>query len=194
MSVPADIDESLIGHYAGAVTRLTAFVVDTFLSIGLFNIGVAAILWIVGLFTRIDFTKSPSSPWWLVPLAGWLFLYFWYCYSTAGKTPGKALLGLRVVRGDGSDVDRRHAAIRVVIVPARLDPVRARVRRHRVRPAPPRAVRRDRGHRRRVRLRRPRRAAAVPRTAAGAYSWVNRTFRGASHHHAGEARDAGRCR
>ena len=111
-----DLDESLIGHYAGAATRLAAFAIDGIISVGVFNIAVAAGIWILGLFTPLQVHRT-GSPWWLVPLGIWLFIYYWYSYTLSGKTPGKALLGLRVVRGDGSDVDGVHAAIRVLTFP-----------------------------------------------------------------------------
>jgi uncharacterized RDD family membrane protein YckC len=110
-------EESLVGHYAGAVTRFGAFLVDALLSVGVFNIGVAALSWILSLFTGVDLPTRDAAVWWSIPLAAWLFVYFWYCYSLSGKTPGKALLGLRVVRGDGADVDGGHAAVRVLAFP-----------------------------------------------------------------------------
>jgi uncharacterized RDD family membrane protein YckC len=33
------------------------------------------------------------------------------------RSPGMSLLGLRIVRADGSDLDRRHALIRLVAFP-----------------------------------------------------------------------------
>src|SRR4051794_34006947 len=100
----ADASESLIGHYAGAATRFAAFIIDMVLSVGAFELGAAGFVWVVNLFTRKDFPTANGSPWWFIPLTIWLFLYYWYCYWLAGKTPGKALFGLRVVTGDGSDL------------------------------------------------------------------------------------------
>jgi uncharacterized RDD family membrane protein YckC len=109
--------ESLLGHYAGSVTRFCAFIVDGVIAVGLFNLGVAALAWVVHLFTGYDLPVAHGGPWWLVPLAVWLFIYNWYCDTLAGKTPGKALFGLRIVRGDGSDLDGGHAALRVAAFP-----------------------------------------------------------------------------
>ena len=113
---PAELDvaESLIGHYAGAVTRFSAFVVDAVLSIGGFLVGAAGAVWVINLFARTHVPSPNDSPWWFIPLAVWLFLYFWYCYWLAGKTPGKALFGLRVVAGDGTRLGGARAAVRVV--------------------------------------------------------------------------------
>ncbi|HEY1738215.1 MAG TPA: RDD family protein [Acidimicrobiia bacterium] len=106
--------ESLIGHYAGAVTRFAAFLVDAVLSIGGFLVGAAGAVWVINLFARTHVPSPNDSPWWFVPFAAWLFVYFWYCYWLAGKTPGKALFGLRVVTGDGTELHGGRAAVRVL--------------------------------------------------------------------------------
>jgi uncharacterized RDD family membrane protein YckC len=113
---PDDAGESLLGHYAGAVTRLGAFALDFVLSLAIFNLGAATVVWALRLFTPLDITDR-SGIWWFVPLTVWEFVYFWYCLTLAGRTPGKALFGLRVVRGDGSDLGSKHAAIRVLVFP-----------------------------------------------------------------------------
>jgi uncharacterized RDD family membrane protein YckC len=111
------VDPSLIGHYAGAVTRLAAIAGDVAFAIVIFNLTAAVSVWLLDVFTSYQIDKSRDSLWWLVPLVCWLFLYFWYCYTLSGKTPAMALLGLRVVRGDGSDLDGWHAALRTITLP-----------------------------------------------------------------------------
>lgn len=117
MKHPEPLEESMLGHYAGAVTRLAAFVVDLAIAVGAFNIAIAAIAWIVNLITRLTFPSDRGGWWWLIPLCAWLFLYSWYSYALAGKTIGKALFGLKVVRGDGSTLGAKRAALRVVSFP-----------------------------------------------------------------------------
>ena len=114
------LGESLIGHYAGAVTRLVAFLLDAVISVGVFNIVVASGIWVINRFTDAQISTSHGSPWWFVPMAAWLFVYFWYCYTLAGRTPGMALFGIRVVRGDGSDLRGGRAALRVLVLPISL--------------------------------------------------------------------------
>ena len=98
---------SLIGHYAGAVTRLVAFVLDLTLSVVIFNLAFAGADWMLGRFTGLDLNRSDTTPFALLALAVWQFTYFAYCWTLSGKTPAMALLGLRVVRGDGRDLGRR---------------------------------------------------------------------------------------
>ncbi len=107
-------NDSLLGHYAGAATRLGAFILDLVLSVGMFYVGVVAIAFVVRLFTGNEINVTRGSAWWGLPLAGWAFLYFWYCWTLAGKTPGMAFFGLRVVRGDGARIGAGRAAVRTI--------------------------------------------------------------------------------
>ncbi len=110
-------ETSLLGHYAGAITRFVAYVVDTGVIFGSFIAIVALVTAVLHLVVGADVSVNPSSPWWSIPLAAWWCIYYWYCYSASGKTPGKALLGLRVVRSDGSDLHAGRAAVRVITFP-----------------------------------------------------------------------------
>jgi uncharacterized RDD family membrane protein YckC len=47
-----------------------------------------------------------------VGLVAWEFFYYWYSWGMAGRTPGAALLGIRVVRRDGHHFDFRRAFVR----------------------------------------------------------------------------------
>ncbi len=105
-------DHSLQGHYAGAATRLGAFILDLVVSVGIFYVSIVAIAFVVRLFTGNEINVTRGSAWWGLPLLAWEFLYFWYCWTLAGKTPGMAVFGLRVVRGDGARVRTGRAAVR----------------------------------------------------------------------------------
>ena len=48
---------------------------------------------------------------------GWLFVYYAYPWSVSGKTLGMAVLGIRVVRQDGSDATARNGILRTVALP-----------------------------------------------------------------------------
>ena len=47
----------------------------------------------------------------------WQFVYFAYSWAVSGKTPGMALLGVRVVRADGTTLDPLHAILRALVFP-----------------------------------------------------------------------------
>jgi uncharacterized RDD family membrane protein YckC len=109
---------SLVGHYAGPVTRLAAFAGDCALLTVLFSVVVAAAFWVVQLMTRGDLDTDDVGPWLTSALfVVWAFLYFWAPLAISGRTAGMAILGLQVVRRDGSPLNGRRAALRVITLP-----------------------------------------------------------------------------
>jgi uncharacterized RDD family membrane protein YckC len=109
---------NLVGHYAGPVTRLAAFAGDCALLTVLFSVVVAASFWVLQLMTRGDLDPGDVGPWLTSALyVIWAFLYFWAPLAISGRTAGMALLGLQVVRRDGSPINGRRAALRVITLP-----------------------------------------------------------------------------
>ncbi len=116
-SGPAEPIAGRQGNYAGAVTRLVAFAADAGVSWGLFTIGIAGIDFAIQLVTGHQFTLNKHQIFGLVALVVWEFVYFAYQWSLGGKTIGMALLGIRVVRTDGTPVGPRQAVIRTLALP-----------------------------------------------------------------------------
>ncbi len=109
---------SLVGHYAGPVTRLTAFAIDSAISGIALAVMVAAATAVIQLVARTKVYPADAPPAvGSIVLTLWLFLYYYVSWSAAGKTVGMAMLGLRVVRRDGSILDHRHAFFRVLAFP-----------------------------------------------------------------------------
>ena len=88
------------GQYAGPATRLAAYAVDVAVSTVL--LGVLT----VGAIVAFDLVTGAR-----------LFLYYFVSWATVGKTPGMALLGLRVTRRDGEAVRTGQAAVRTLAFP-----------------------------------------------------------------------------
>jgi uncharacterized RDD family membrane protein YckC len=111
-------EPSLVGHYAGPVSRAAAFAIDLALStlILAISVRVFASLFDLVFRTTIDYSDAPQLLGWAV-LVVWLFLYYFVSWSTAGKTPGMGVLGLRVVRRDGSKLGKARAFVRTVTFP-----------------------------------------------------------------------------
>jgi uncharacterized RDD family membrane protein YckC len=105
------------GQYAGAVSRLVAFGADVGASWGLFTLGAAALTFTIGLVSGAEFSVTNHQIVSLVVAAIWEFLYFAYQWTLSGKTIGMAVLGIRVVRTDGSPIGARQAIIRTVTLP-----------------------------------------------------------------------------
>jgi uncharacterized RDD family membrane protein YckC len=107
-----------LGHYAGAASRFAAYAVDVILSWGAFTLGLAGVTFAIRIIT------GRSVSWHLggsvavgVVFVMWELTYFGYCWAAAGRTPGMALLGLRVVRTDGADLDPWRGVLRAVLFP-----------------------------------------------------------------------------
>jgi uncharacterized RDD family membrane protein YckC len=115
-TVPEPI-EGRQGHYAGAVSRLVAFGADVGASWGLFTLGAAALAFTVQLASGTNFQLSKHQVASLIAAVVWEFLYFSYQWALSGKTIGMALLGIRVVKVDGSPIGARQAVIRTVTFP-----------------------------------------------------------------------------
>ena len=107
---------SLFGHYAGAVSRFLAYVIDVIVSGVLFAILSGAITVVVNYVADTDISDN-GGPGWAIALSVWEFVYFWYSWAVTGKTPGMAALGIRVVKRDGSDLSWTRAFVRTLVFP-----------------------------------------------------------------------------
>jgi uncharacterized RDD family membrane protein YckC len=114
---PPNRDVDLQGAYAGAVTRLLAYVIDATVISGLFALALAGISYVVKLFTGKSIAYDHHELLWSLALAGWGFLYFAGSWAASGRTFGMAVLGLQVVRANGTELDPRHAVIRTLAFP-----------------------------------------------------------------------------
>ncbi len=105
------------GRYAGPVSRLLAYLAD--LGILFVTFGAALALFTAAINVTTPWTVDFSNDSLLVTglYVVWWAIYFANAWLLRAKSPGMALLGLRIVRGDGSDLDHRHALIRLVAFP-----------------------------------------------------------------------------
>ncbi len=119
MSARADADRALLhqGHYAGPVTRLLAYLADVGIVSVLFAVASALVGAAITVATPWTIDVDQDG-WWigLIYLLWW-FLYFWNSWALRARSPGMALLGLRIVRADGADLDVRRATIRLLAFP-----------------------------------------------------------------------------
>jgi uncharacterized RDD family membrane protein YckC len=106
--------ERLLNSYAGAVSRLIGYVIDIAIVTGSFTFGASMFEWLAStvLPIEVDLSDTPVAAG--IALGIWGFTYFTYSLATTGRTIGKALIGTRVVRADGSDLRAGRAAIRVL--------------------------------------------------------------------------------
>src|SRR6266516_6394465 len=105
------------GDYAGAASRLLAFAADLAASSALFALGLAATSFVVQIVTgrQVGWNRSEIAV--AVVFTGWQFFYFGYSWAASGRTFGMAALGLRVVRADGTRLDRWRGVLRAAVFP-----------------------------------------------------------------------------
>jgi len=109
--------QDVSGNYAGAVTRLLAHWVDIGVAGFLFVAGSAALDYLLRSIAGIDLAAEDVGVWYAVAGVVWLFAYWWLSIAVAGKTFGKALLGLRVLSREGDVLSASRAAVRALSLP-----------------------------------------------------------------------------
>ena len=114
---PVVIRKSLQGKYAGFASRFFAFALDVGVSLGVFMLALAAISFAARVLTGTDIAWHRDDIWVVTAYAVWAFIYFAYSWTASGRTAGMALLGVRVVRDDGTDASGRRAVVRTLALP-----------------------------------------------------------------------------
>jgi uncharacterized RDD family membrane protein YckC len=105
------------GHYAGPVTRLLAYALDLLIVSVVFTLGAAMVSLAVDIATPWELSISEESPFTLVLYLGFFGLYLGNSWVVFARTPAMSLLGLRICRADGSELDARHGFIRLLAFP-----------------------------------------------------------------------------
>ena len=106
------------GHYAGAFTRLVAFVIDWLIVIGLYGLILGGGQFFLDLLFGVTVDFGAADPiWYWLGLAGWAFLYLVVGLTIAGRSIGKAVVGLKVVTREGRPIGPGRASVRVVAFP-----------------------------------------------------------------------------
>jgi uncharacterized RDD family membrane protein YckC len=107
-----------LGRYAGAASRFAAYAIDVLLGWAAYMLGLAGVSFAILIVTgrSVDWHLGGTIAVGAV-FAVWELTYFGYCWATAGRTPGMALLGLRVVRADGAELDPWRGVVRALVFP-----------------------------------------------------------------------------
>ena len=106
------------GRPAGPVSRMVAFGLDLFFVSALFSVVAYFGRAMVELFTGdiVQPTRGAGIAW-AVGYFAWFGLYLWGSIEITGRTPGKALVGLRVVALDGAPLGPGRAFVRTLVFP-----------------------------------------------------------------------------
>jgi uncharacterized RDD family membrane protein YckC len=104
-------------RFAGAASRLTAYVIDVAFSTGVFTLAVAGASFVASVITNQSVSWNRTNIAVTIIYLLWEFLYFAYSWAASGKTFGMALLGVRVISADGAAATARQAVIRTLAFP-----------------------------------------------------------------------------
>ena len=106
------------GYYAGPLSRLLAYLIDSFLvfsGAGLISaIAVGSINVVIGGDLQWDWRAGVLG---FIAFSIWAFVYFWFGVAISGRTVGMSVLGIKVVEKSGTPVTPGHAAVRAVVLP-----------------------------------------------------------------------------
>jgi len=105
------------GYYAGPATRAAGAVLDVGIVLGLFAVGVAGLDLLARVIVGVSVTTDPTGLVSIAILALWAFLYMYVSLAIAGRTLGKGIVGLRVVKADGAPLSARRALWRTLAFP-----------------------------------------------------------------------------
>jgi uncharacterized RDD family membrane protein YckC len=105
------------GNYAGAVSRLVAFVADAVIAWGALLLIFAAISAAATIVTGHSYQLDKYHLIGLIVVCCWYPIYFAYQWALSGKTLGMAIFGLRVVTTEGRAIESRQAIIRTLMLP-----------------------------------------------------------------------------
>ncbi len=115
--------QTVSGRYAGPLGRLLAFGIDAALIFALFTLGVAGLDKLLGVFFDTTLEGRGDTLWSIVGFVAWAFVYVMTTTVVAGRTPGKAIIGLRVVTTSGFTVTPGRVVLRTVMLPVAAAPL-----------------------------------------------------------------------
>lgn len=109
-------DGTVTGQLAGGISRLVAFMADAFTISFVYGVMVAVVVYVVDLFSNSKIEAGHSLAW-IIGYVSFAFLYYWIGLTITGRSIGKGLVGLRVVRRDGEPISPGRAAVRTFVYP-----------------------------------------------------------------------------
>lgn len=115
---PVSDNGSFTGQLAGGASRLAGFLLDLLAEFLIYTCGAAVVLFLVSLFTgnTVKVTKG-SSIWRVLVFIAFVAGYQWIGLAVAGRTPGRAVAGVRVTAPDGEPLGPVAVTRRVVVYP-----------------------------------------------------------------------------
>jgi uncharacterized RDD family membrane protein YckC len=110
-------EQHLRGHHAGFASRFIAFGFDCVISIGIFELTLAAASFAASVLTGNSIHWSRGNTWVVVAFFAWEFFYFALAWTGGGKTAGMWLIGIQVVGQDGGRAGTKRGLVRTLAFP-----------------------------------------------------------------------------
>ena len=108
----------MTGHYAGAVSRLAAFALDSLIVWVTFLLAMMGITFVFDVILHIKIGTAWEHSIIGIALAVlWTFIYHVVGLALAGRTVGMGIVGLMVLTRDGTTVSGRQALVRTLVFP-----------------------------------------------------------------------------
>ena len=105
------------GHYAGSVSRFAAYLIDLTVSTVLFWLALQFVSFVVQLVTGSPVSWHRDNIVVVIIYAAWQFVYFGFQWAANGRTLGMSLLGVHVVRADGTRMEPWRGWVRSLTFP-----------------------------------------------------------------------------
>ena len=105
------------GQYAGPASRFAAYLIDLIASTVLYLLALAIISFVVQIVTGSPVSWHRNNIIVVIIYVAWQFLYFGFQWAADGSTWGMALLGVQVVRANGTRLDPWRGWVRSLTFP-----------------------------------------------------------------------------
>jgi len=105
------------GQYAGSVSRFAAYLIDLLTSSVAFSLALTLISFVVEIVTGKPVAWHRDNIVVVIIYVAWQFVYFGFQWAANGRTLGMAVLGVQVVRADGTRLESWRGWVRSLTFP-----------------------------------------------------------------------------
>ena len=105
------------GQYAGSASRFAAYLIDLVASTVIYWVALQFVSFVAQIVSGSPISFHRNNIVVVIFYVAWQFLYFGFQWASDGSTWGMALLGLQVVRADGTRLHFRQGWVRSLTFP-----------------------------------------------------------------------------
>jgi uncharacterized RDD family membrane protein YckC len=105
------------GHYAGSVSRFAAYLIDLTVSTAVYWLVLQFVSFVAQIITGTPVSWHRDNIVATVVYVAWEFVYFGFQWAANGRSLGMALLGVHLVRADGTRMEPWRGWVRSLTFP-----------------------------------------------------------------------------